>query len=126
MAAPAWTSCANALSATLRDRSQNSRQNRHQLIYSVGWDLGKREKNAITAVPEQAWQIAVDHRGEVRERRADDACADRGCAHRRCWTGEAHVSELTGLLRGGRAGDQPAGWPPSMPGFAPPARPHPA
>ena len=27
MAAPAWTSCANALSATLRDRSQNSRQN---------------------------------------------------------------------------------------------------
>ena len=23
----------------------------HQLIYSVGWDLGKREKHAITAVP---------------------------------------------------------------------------
>jgi hypothetical protein len=36
----------------------------HQLIYSVGWELGKREKNAITAVPERAWQIAVDHRGE--------------------------------------------------------------
>ena len=50
----------------------------HQLIYSVGWELGKREKTAITAVPQQAWQIAVDHRGEVRERRADDACTDRG------------------------------------------------
>src|SRR6266516_3869617 len=45
----------------------------HQLIYSVGWELGKREKNAITAVPEQAWQIAVDHHGEVRERRAPGA-----------------------------------------------------
>jgi hypothetical protein len=97
----------------------------HQLIYSVGWDLGKREKNAITAVPEQAWQIAVDHRGEVRERRADDACADRGCAHCRCWIEEAHVSELTGLLRGGRAGDQLAGWPPSMRVFARRERPHP-
>jgi hypothetical protein len=47
----------------------------HQLIYSVGWELGQRERTAITAVPQQAWQIAVDHRGEVRERRADDACA---------------------------------------------------
>ena len=33
--------------------------------------------------PGGAWQIAVDHRGEVRERRADDACADRRCGHRR-------------------------------------------
>src|SRR5262249_61123083 len=53
----------------------------HQLIYSVGWELGERERTAITQVPGQAWQIAIDHRGEVRERRADDACADRGCAH---------------------------------------------
>jgi Transposase DDE domain group 1 len=97
----------------------------HQLIYSVGWELGKREKAAITAVPQQAWQIAVDHRGEVRERRADDACADRGCAHRRCWIEEAHVAELTGLLRAGRAGDQLVGWPPSMRVFARRERPHP-
>jgi hypothetical protein len=97
----------------------------HQLIYSVGWDLGKREKTAITAVPQQAWQIAVDHRGEVRERRADDACGDRGCAHRRCWAGEAHVTELTPLLRTGRAGDQLAGWPATMRVFARRERPHP-
>ena len=81
----------------------------HQLIYSVGWDLGKREKNAITAVPEQAWQIAVDHRGEVRERRAEHACTVHGCTHRKCWIEEAHVTELTTLLRRGRPGDQLAG-----------------
>ena len=97
----------------------------HQLIYSVGWDLGKREKAAIAAVPGQAWQIAIGHHGEVRERRADDACTDRGCAHRRCWVEEAHVTELTGLLRQGRAGDQLAGWPATMRVFARRERPHP-
>jgi len=54
----------------------------HQLIYSVGWDLGKREKAAITQVREETWQIAIDPAGEVRERRSDDACADRCCGHR--------------------------------------------
>ena len=96
-----------------------------QLIYSVGWELGERERAAITAVPENAWQIAVDHRGEVRERRAGDACADRGCGHRRCWIEEAHVSELTTLLREGPAGDQLAAWPASMRVFARRERPHP-
>ena len=33
------------------------------------------------------------------ERRAEDACADAGCGHRACWIEEAHVTELTGLLR---------------------------
>jgi hypothetical protein len=49
----------------------------HQLVYSVGWDLGERERQAIRLSPRQAWQIAVDHRGQVQERRADDSCADR-------------------------------------------------
>ena len=97
----------------------------HQLVYSVGWELGKREKAAITQVPEDAWQIAVSPRGEVRERRADDACADRSCAHRRCWIEEAHVAELTGLLRQGPAGDQLTGWPAAMRVFARRERPHP-
>ncbi len=52
-----------------------------QLIYSVGWALGEREKAALRLVPEAAWQLAIDSRGEVRERRADDACADISCAH---------------------------------------------
>ena len=30
----------------------------HHLVYSVGWELGERERTAITAVPEAAWQIA--------------------------------------------------------------------
>jgi len=97
----------------------------YQVIYSVGWQLGERERAAITAVPGGAWQIAIDERGEVRERRADDACGDPGCGHRRCWIEEAHVTELTGLLREGPAGDQLAGWPQTMRVFARRERPHP-
>src|SRR6185437_15679755 len=60
----------------------------HQLIYSVGWDLGERERTALRQAHENTWQIAIGHRGQVRERRADDACGDRGCAHRACWREE--------------------------------------
>ena len=97
----------------------------HQLIYTVGWELGERERTAIAQVPERAWQIAIDTRGEVRERRADDACADRGCAHRRCWVEEACITELTGLLRQGPGRDQLDGWPAPMRIFARRERPHP-
>ena len=97
----------------------------HQLIYSAGWDLGARERDAIRLVPQDAWQLAIDHRGEVRERRAGDGCADRCCGHRKCWIEEAHVTELTGLLREGPDGDQLAGWPASMRVFARRERPHP-
>jgi Transposase DDE domain group 1 len=97
----------------------------YQVIYSVGWELGGREKAAITAAPGQAWQIAVDEHGEARERRVQDACGDRSCGHRRCWIEEAHVTELTGLLRDGLAGDQCGGWPAKMRIFARRERPHP-
>jgi hypothetical protein len=96
-----------------------------ELTYSVGWVLGERERAALRLVPEPAWQIAIDSRGEVRERRADDACADSCCAHRACWIEEAHVTELTGLLREGPDGDQLAGWPAAMRVFARRERPHP-
>jgi hypothetical protein len=56
----------------------------HELTYSVGWALGEREKAALRLVPERAWQIAIDGRGEVRARRADGACASPRCAHRAC------------------------------------------
>ena len=95
----------------------------HQLTCSVGWELGTRERAAIRLVPAGAWQIAIDQRGEVRERRADGACTDRGCGHARRWIEEAHVTELTGLLRGGPGGDQLDGWP--MRVFARRERPHP-
>lgn len=97
----------------------------HTLIYSAGWELDEREKAAIRLVPEDAWQIAIDHRGEIRERRADGACGDMDCGHRACWIEEAHVTELTGLLRKGPAGDQLDGWPETMRIFARRERPHP-
>jgi len=97
----------------------------HQLIYSIGWALGEREKTTLRLVPEAAWQIAIDSRGEIRERRADDACPDISCAHRACWIEEAHVTELTGLLREGPGGDQLNGWPKTLRVFARRERPHP-
>jgi Transposase DDE domain group 1 len=97
----------------------------HTLIYSCGWELDQREKAAIRLVPGHAWQIAIDHRGEVRERRADDACSNLECGHRACWIEEAHVTELTGLLREGPDGDQLKGWPEPMRIFARRERPHP-
>jgi hypothetical protein len=87
--------------------------------------LGEREKTALRMVPEQAWQAAIDGRGEVRERRAGDACASTCCAHRACWIEEAHVTELTGLLRCGPGPDQLRAWPASMRIFARRERPHP-
>jgi Transposase DDE domain group 1 len=96
-----------------------------QLTCSVGWEPGARERAAIAAVPAGAWQIAVDARGQIRERRADDARGDTGCGHRRCWIEEAHVAELTSLLREGPTGDQLAGWPATMRVFARRERPHP-
>ncbi len=102
-----------------------ARRRGHQLVYSVGWELGERERRALIRVPPQAWQAAIDGRGQVRERRTADACADNGCGHARCWIGEAHVAELTGLLREGPDGDHLAGWPASMRIFARRERPHP-
>src|SRR6266702_7370637 len=56
-------------------------------------------------------------RGEVSEWRADAACLDRDCGHRRCWISEAQVTELTAILRGGRR-DQLATWPKAIRIFA--------
>ncbi len=97
----------------------------YELTYSVGWALSEREKTALRLVPEQAWQAAIDGRGEVRERRADGACASSCCAHQACWIEEAHVTELTGLLREGPRGDQLKAWPAAMRVFARRERPHP-
>jgi hypothetical protein len=90
----------------------------YELTYSVGWALAERERTALRLVPEQGWQAAIDGRGQVRERRADEACADAGCAHRACWIVEAHVTELTGLLRHSAGGDQLRAWPAAMRVFA--------
>ena len=66
-----------------------------------------------------------DGKGQVRERRAGDACQDPRCAHPACWIEEAHVTELTGLLREGPGGDQLKAWPKAVRVFARRERPHP-
>jgi hypothetical protein len=76
-------------------------------------------------VPAEGWQNAVDHRGQVRERRADDACENPACVHRRCWIESAHVTDLTALLREHPGGDQMTGWPATLRVFARRERPHP-
>ena len=60
----------------------------------------------------RSWRILIAH-------------ANPGCAHRTCWIEEAHVTELTSLLREGPHGDQLAGWPAAMRVFARRERPHP-
>jgi hypothetical protein len=97
----------------------------YQVTWSIGWALGERERTAIGKVPEAAWEIAIDSQGEVRERRADDACANARCAHGKCWIEEASVAELTSLLREVPEGDQLEGWPAAMRVFARRERPHP-
>jgi hypothetical protein len=97
----------------------------YQVTWSVGWALSAREQAAIGTVPEPAWQAAIDGTGQVRERRAGEACPNPRCVHRACWIEEAHVAELTALLREGPAGDQLKGWPEAMRVFARRERPHP-
>ena len=97
----------------------------YQVTWSVGWALGAREQAAIGKVPASAWEAAIDGKGQVRERRADESCQNPRCAHPACWIEEAHVTELTGLLREGPVGDQLKGWPEAMRVFARRERPHP-
>jgi hypothetical protein len=61
----------------------------YQVFYSVGWALTGREKTALRLIPGQAWQIAIDGRGEVRECSA---------------TLTVSVSGLIGVIEGERAG----------------------
>lgn len=61
--------------------------------YSIGWDLGARERSAIGFVPQHSWDHVLDTEG-----------APRGPE-------EAGVVELTALLREGPAGDRLANWP---------------
>ena len=97
----------------------------YQLVYSVGWALTERERTARALVPETAWEAAIDAQGRVRERRSGDACGNDKCGHRACRIEEAHVTELTGLLRKGPGGDRLKAWPKTMRVFARRERPHP-
>jgi hypothetical protein len=80
----------------------------YQLTDSDGWALGARKRAALRKVPETAWEAAVD--GQLRPRQV--------------LIEEAHVTELTGLLRQGPDGDQLKTWPETMRVFARRGRPH--
>ena len=75
--------------------------------YSIGWELGERERAALAQVPDHAWGVVGDSEGDPRD------------------PGEAGVVELTALLRPGPGGDQLAGWPPDMRIIARREKPHP-
>ena len=55
----------------------------------------------------------------------ENACGNPRCGHRACWIQEAHVTELTGLLREGAGRRPDEGWPATMRVFARRERPHP-
>lgn len=62
-----------------------------QVHYSVGFDLDERARKAITRLPEEGWEPALDTDGQARD--------------------DADAAELTGLLRASVGGDQLKGWP---------------
>ena len=68
----------------------------HKVAYSVGFDLDERTRRAISRLADLGWEPALDADGRPRK--------------------DAHVAELTGLLRastgpGGQTTDQLATWP---------------
>ncbi|MGH3804507.1 MAG: hypothetical protein ACRDTD_31090 [Pseudonocardiaceae bacterium] len=75
--------------------------------YSIGWELGARERTAITRVPACAWEAVLDPQGQPRD------------------PDEAGVVELTAVLRHGPHGDQLAGWPAEMRIICRREKPHP-
>jgi hypothetical protein len=64
-----------------------------RMHYSIGWELGGRERATIGRVPASAWGVVLDSHGHPRD------------------LDEAGVVELTALLREGPDGDQLANWP---------------
>lgn len=63
----------------------------HRVHYSVGFDLDERTRRAITRLAHLGWEPALDINGKPRK--------------------DAHVAELTGLLRESAEGDKLTGWP---------------
>lgn len=75
--------------------------------YSIGWDLGARERAAIGQVPRDAWDAVLDIDGKPRD------------------LDKAGVVELTGLLREHPDGDQLANWPKDLRILCRREKPHP-
>lgn len=79
----------------------------YRVHYSIGWELGARERAAIARVPESAWDAVLDGEGHP------------------CGLEEAGVVELTALLREHPDGDQLANWPQDLRIICRREKPHP-
>jgi hypothetical protein len=79
----------------------------HRVHYSIGWDLGARERTAIGHIPPSAWDHVLDTDGEPRG------------------LDEAGVVELTALLRRHPDGDHLASWPTDLRIICRREKPHP-
>jgi Transposase DDE domain group 1 len=79
----------------------------HRVHYSIGWDLGERERAAIGRVLTGTWEPVLDADGHPRS------------------LDEAGVAELTALLRTGPTGDRLATWPADLRVVARREKPHP-
>jgi hypothetical protein len=75
----------DAAKELVRELDRLASRRGYQVTYSVGWAFGTRD--ALGKVRESAWEAAIDGRGEVGERCADDACQDPRCAHPAYWIG---------------------------------------
>jgi hypothetical protein len=75
--------------------------------YSIGWDLGERERTALDRVPASAWTAVLDTEGSPRS------------------LTKAGLVELTALLREHPDGDQLANWPADLRIIARREKPHP-
>ncbi len=82
------------------------------LWWTVGWELGERERRAIGLVPQQVWQVALDTEGQPRTRRDEHGEI----------VDAAQVADLTDLIRSTSRLD---GWPASTRIIARRERPHP-
>ena len=71
----------------------------YQVIYSVGWELSEREKAALALVPGTHGRPPSTARARSASAAPTTPARNPRCAHRACWIEEAHVTELTGLLR---------------------------
>jgi hypothetical protein len=75
--------------------------------YSTGWELGARERTALSRAPQHGWDHVLDTEGAPRD------------------LAEAAVIELTALLREGPDGDQLANWPQDLRIITRREKPHP-
>ena len=116
---------AGASHALVKELDRLAARHGYQLTYSVGWELGARERAAIGKVPEAA--LAGRHRREGRGPRAPRRRRLRGPALRPPRVldrGSARHGADRAAARG-PGGDQLKGWPKTMRVFARRERPHP-